>query len=321
VDIPAVLTDGLSGIVSVRRAGETTVEQTFGFADRAHRIPHTPATRYAIASGTKAFTAVVVGSLIVDGAMSLSTTAREILGTDLPLIADDVTVEHLLVHTSGIGDYVDEDLDEPVSLTVPVQQLDSTAAYLPALDGFPAKFAAGQRFSYCNSGYVVLALIAERVSGMPFDQLIADRVTNPAGMSATGFIRSDSLPGTAAIGYLDDGRTNVFSLPVWGSGDGGAYSTMTDLQAFWDALVGNRLLPAEWMSRLVTPVRVPPGRRFGYGMGLWADDRTIVIDGGDLGVAVRSVLMRNSGDCVTVLCNAECRVVAVVDHLLSVLTS
>ena len=87
------------------------------------------------------------------------------LGRDLPLVAPQVTVEHLLAHRSGIGDYVDEDEPVELPLNVAVQDLDSTESYLPALDGFATKFAAGTRFSYCNSGFVVLALIAERVSG------------------------------------------------------------------------------------------------------------------------------------------------------------
>ena len=70
------------------------------------------------------------------------------------------------------------------------------------LDGHPVKFAPGERFSYCNSGYVVLALIAERATGEPFHELVRRRVCEPAGMLDTAFLRSDELPGRAALGYL-----------------------------------------------------------------------------------------------------------------------
>ena len=88
------------------------------------------------------------------------------------------------------------------------------------LDGFPTKFPPDERFSYCNGGFVVLALIAERASGMPFRELVARRVCEPAGMTDTAFLRSDELPGGAAVGYLQaDGlRTNVLHLPVRGTG-------------------------------------------------------------------------------------------------------
>jgi CubicO group peptidase (beta-lactamase class C family) len=81
------------------------VAKAFGLADRAHEIANTVDTVFAIASGTKGFTALTVMSLVQDGAISLSTTARSVLGGDLPLIDDAVTVEHLLAHRSGIGDY------------------------------------------------------------------------------------------------------------------------------------------------------------------------------------------------------------------------
>ena len=76
----------------------------------------------------------------------------------------------------------------------------ATADYLPALDGFPQKFAPGTRFTYCNSGFVVLALIAERVAGQGFHEQVAARVFGPAGMTGSGFLRSDEVPGDAAIG-------------------------------------------------------------------------------------------------------------------------
>ena len=146
-----------------------------------------------------------------------------------------MTVEHLLAHRSGIGDYLDEDGDADVTdyvLPVPVHALATTEQFLAVLDGYPTKFAAGTQFSYCNGGYVVLALIAERVSGVPYPDLVREQVCEPAGMRDTEFLRSDELPARAALGYLDNehARTNVFHLPVRATGDGGVYSTVADLQ-------------------------------------------------------------------------------------------
>ncbi len=207
-------------MVSVHRGGQAEFARAYGLADRANQIPNTVRTRFAIASGTKGLTALTVVSLISDGALAMSTTARSVLGADLPLIGDDVTVEHLLAHRSGIGDYLDEETEVDVTdylLTVPPQDLAATGDYLAVLGGHPAKFPPDERFSYCNSGYVVLALIAERVSGIAFDQLVAGRVCGLAGMADTGFWRSDELPAGTALGYLpipDRSRTNVFHLPV-----------------------------------------------------------------------------------------------------------
>jgi CubicO group peptidase (beta-lactamase class C family) len=224
--------DGFSGVV--RFDGESWA---FGDADRAHGIENTVDTQFGIASGTKAFTRIVA-EVTLPGDLR----ARELLGADLPLIDDRVTVRQLLEHTSGIGDYYDEDVHadfEGYVLTVPPQTLVTTEAYIPALDGFPQLFEPGARTKYCNAGYVVLALLAERAACASFYDLVQQHVLDPAGMRDTAFLRSDALPGRAALGYLGDGRTNVFHLPVRGSGDGGVYTTLDDVDRFW-AFAGDR---------------------------------------------------------------------------------
>jgi CubicO group peptidase (beta-lactamase class C family) len=281
--------DGFSGVISVTGPDGIDFESAYGPADRAHGVAMTTDTQLAIASGTKGFTAATVLGLIDDGAISLDTTARSVLGADLPLIADDVTVAHLLTHRSGIGDYVDEDLSEEQPLRVPPGALDSTPAYLPALDGFATKFPAGSRFSYCNGGYVVLALIAERVARTPFEEFVHRRVFEPAGMTDSAFLRSDRLPGRAALGYLDDGRTNVFALPVLGSGDGGAYSTVADVRSFWAALPAGRIVSQRAASLMCHPSTSDTGHAMAYGMGLWLTDGYLVLEGADQGVSFRSL--------------------------------
>jgi len=258
-------TEGFSGVV---RIGDEA--WAYGYADRAHAVPNTVDTQFGIASGTKGFTA-----LVAVNTLPLDLRARELLGDDLPLVDERVTVEHLLRHTSGIGDYLDEevhhDWDEYL-MPVPVQELATTEDYVKVLDGRQQKFPPGERFSYSNSGFVLLALLAERKTGSSFYDLVEDIVCTPAGMSDTAFHRSDSLPGTAAIGYLADGRTNVFHLPVRGSGDGGIYTTAADMEKFW------RIVP-ESMTR---------GDR--YGLGFWLDP--LRLEGGDAGAAFISVAGR-----------------------------
>jgi len=296
-EIDAIAADaGFSGVVRVDRGGTVELAKAYGFADRARRIPNTVGTRFAIASGTKGLTALCFASLIEQGRLDLSTTARPILGDDLPLIGADVTIEHLLAHRSGIGDYVDEESDLDISdylLPVPVHRLATTEGYLAVLDGFPAKFAPGERFAYCNSGYVVLALIAERISGVPFHDLVVDRVCEPAGMPDTAFFRSDELPDQTAIGYLseDSNRSNVLHLPVRGSGDGGIYSTAADLSAFWRALFDGKIVPVARVAEMVRPRSAVPAESKRYGLGFWLHEstRTVLLEGYDAGVSFRSV--------------------------------
>jgi CubicO group peptidase (beta-lactamase class C family) len=302
-EIDAVAGD-FSGVVSISRGDDVELERAYGLADRAHGIPATIDTQFPMASGSKAFTALAVVSLIADGVLSLQTTARSLLGDDLPLIAHDVSVEDLLAHRSGIGDYLDEDLDEEPPLKVPVQDLVTTADFIPAIDGFPTKFAAGTRFCYCNAGYVVLALLAERASGIAYHELVAERVTAPAGMDDTAFPRSDELPGRAAIGYLDDVRTNVFALPVRGNGDGGAYTTCADVRTFWTALVSGRIVPDEWVARMVRPRSDADRLRYGLGFWLAPDGPAVTLEGADHGVSFRTVHVPADGLTWTVMSNS-----------------
>lgn len=297
--------DGFNGVISVRRGDDVLGEWTVGLADRTFAVPHTPDTRFGLASGTKTFTAATVLSLVGDGALTLDTRARDVLGKDLPLIASDVTVDHLLTHTSGIGDYLDEEVDALAPLTIPAQRLDSTPAYLPMLEGFPTKFPAGERFSYCNGGYVVLAVIAERVSGTAFAELVTERVFAPAGMTASGFPRSDLLPPGTATGYKDDGRTNVFELPVVGSGDGGAHSTVGDLHRFWLSLLGGTILEPRLAARATEAVTPDVGDGMGYGRGVWLDGGDFVMAGGDHGVTAVSRHDPATGVTVSALANIE----------------
>jgi CubicO group peptidase (beta-lactamase class C family) len=300
-----------SGVVRVDHAGSIELAKAYGFADRGHRIPNTTDTQFAIASGTKALTSLAVVSLIEEGSLDLATTARSLLGGDLPLIRDDVTIEHLLLHRSGIGDYLDEVEHEVTDnlMPVPVHELATTEEYLAVLGGHVTKFPPGERFAYCNGGYVVLALIAERTSGVPFHELVRRRVCGPAGMGDTGFLRSDELPGRAALGYLtvDGSRTNVFHLPVRGSGDGGIYSTAADVSSLWSAFFAGRIVSTDWVAEMVRPRSVDRRDWSRYGLGFWlhASRDIVMLEGSDAGVSFRSVHDPASTTTHTVISNTS----------------
>ena len=304
---------GFSGVVRVTRGDELLYERVIGLADRAHGIANTAETRFGIASGTKGFTALTIMSLVAEGSLTLETSVRSVLGDELELIDPAVTIGHLLAHRSGIGDYFDEatagDINDYV-MTVPVHQLATATDYLAMLSGRPAKFAPGERFAYCNSGFVVLALIAEAVSGSSFCDLVAERVFASAQMAATGFPRSDELSGSDAIGYVptEDGwRTNQLHLPVRGSGDGGAYSTVGDVAAFWPALFAGRIVPRALVDDMVRPRSDVPSEDRRYGLGFWlrSDRATVILEGYDPGVSFWSAFDPASALLCVVMSNTS----------------
>src|SRR6266545_3906147 len=221
---------GFSGVVRVDRDGAVQLAKAYGRAHRGYDVANAIDTRFGIASGTKGLTALTVVSLIEEGRLAPTTTARSLLGDDLDEEAGFEVTEYVL--------------------PVPVHELATTEQYLRVLGGHPRKFAPDERFSYCSGGYVVLALLAERASGTRFHELVRQRVCEPAGMRDTEFLRSDELPGRAALGYLtvDGPRTNVLHLPVRGSGDGGIYSTAADVHALWSAFLAGKIVAADWVA-------------------------------------------------------------------------
>jgi CubicO group peptidase (beta-lactamase class C family) len=309
--VDAIAVDvGLSGVIRIDLDVDVVIERSYGMAQRGLGVANNAQTRFAMASGSKLFTALAVMVLAEEGVVALDSPIRPALGGDLPMIDDRVTVEHLLSHRSGIGDYLDEstvtDWNEYL-MPVPVHQLATTEQFLPVLDHLPMKFEPDERFEYSNGGYVVLALVAERLSGVPFHDLVEQRVCVPAGMTRTSYLRSDELPGDAAVGYLhDEGlRCNVLHLPVRGNGDGGAYTTAADMHAFWASFLAGRIVATETAVDMMRVRTERASNGLGYGLGCWLDpvSGAVSVHGFDPGVGVVSAIAPSTGVAHTVLCN------------------
>lgn len=300
-----------SGVVVLDDPSGEPLSRAYGMADRGHAIANTLTTRFAAASAAKGFTALTVMSLIEEGRLSLDTTARSVLGDDLPLIADAVTIEHLLAHRSGIGDYLDEEVHSDVNayvMPVPVHTLVTSDDYLAILDGFPMVAEPGETFAYNNGGFVVLAIIAERVAGPAFADLVQERVCRPAGLEHTGYLRSDELPGDAALGYLEASglRTNVLHLPALGTGDGGIYTTVADVQAFWRALFSGAIVSEEAVAEMTRERSQHDDNGYDrrYGLGFWLDPSGAVqLEGYDAGVSFFSEYDPPSGRTQVIISN------------------
>ena len=311
--------EDFSGVVAVARDGTRSVELARGFADRANERPNTLDTRFGLASAAKGLTALTVASLIESGEMSFATTLRSLLPDALPSVDPAVTIEHLLGHTSGVGDYLDEDelgdVDD-YAMTVPVHRRAAPMDYLAVLDR-PQKTPPGSTFAYNNGGYVMLSIAVEAATGRSYYDLVQERVLDPAGMADTAFLRSDRLPAGAAIGYLADGRSNVLHLPVRGAGDGGVYSTARDLESLWQAIFAGRILPLDVVDRLVTPRNATSDGRNRYGLGFWLrpDREAVRIEGSDAGVSCRTAYDRPSGLTYVVISNTSTGAWPLVRHL------
>ncbi len=301
-----------SGVASVTVDGERVAELAKGSADRRTGRAVSARTLFAVASATKGFTALTVASMVESGEMSFDTTLRHLVGDQLPLVRPEVTIEHLLGHTSGVGDYLDEeqlgDINEHI-LGVSAHTLETPDDYVPLIDKHPQVFTPGDRFAYNNSGYVMLSIAIERASNRPFHTVVRERVFEPAGMAEAGFYRSDDLPENAAIGYLEDGRSNVFHLPVIGGGDGGAYVSVADIDALWSSLLAGRIVSDEMVAEMTSPRSTEKGSALRYGLGFWlrpvGDDIVVMLEGMDAGVSFRSACLPDQRFSYTVISNTS----------------
>ncbi len=303
-----------SGVARITN-GAQIGEAAYGFAHRSERSKNQADTRFGIASGCKMFTAVAICRLVEQGKLSFETTLAEGSGRSFPQFDPAITVHHLLTHSSGVPDYFDEEVMddfEELWRERPVYGMTEVEHFLPLFADQPMKFKPGERFAYNNSGYILLGLIAEHVSGMRFRDYVAQEVFEPAGMRESGYFRADRLPERTALGYIDEEggwRTNLFSLPAVGGPDGGAYTTAGDLDKFWDALLSHRLLSAETTEKMLTP-QIHEDEHSAYGYGVWIRMNQGKIDclhlmGFDPGVSMVSRIYAESGLRLHVLANID----------------
>lgn len=303
---------GFSGVISFQLDG-SSFSGASGFSDRANGIENRLSTRFGTSSGTKGFTAVGIARLIQQKRVGFDTPAIRLLGDVLGNLDPDITIAHLLGHTSGMGDYLDEESIQDINhivLAVPVQNLVSPLDYAPLMNATNQQSPPGARFRYSNSGYVALAMIIEIVGGQPYQDFIQEQVFDMAGMTGSGFFRSDQLPADTAIGYIPDDsrwRSNVFHIPVRGGGDGGAYSTIEDMRKFWHCLKSSQLVDRDLVAGLFLPRQETGEEGLKYGYGFWIDgaSRQIILEGYDAGVSFRSATAMNGCDGYTVISNTS----------------
>lgn len=289
-----------SGVVLVQQHGQELLAHSRGLANRSDNLANTLTTRFGTASGTKTFTAIAISQLVAQGLLDFDQPLHSCVGIDLPTIDPAVTIHQLLCHSAGIPDYFDEaTMHDYAALwaTRPVYSMRSAHDFLPMIVANPTMFAPGERFHYNNAGFVLLGLVVEHLAGMPFQRYVEQHVFAAAGMHASGFFASDQLPEQTAIGYIDSDtppgwRSNIFAIPIIGGGDGGAYVTAPDIGRFWQALLGNQLLPVAATQRMLSP-HVTADAETAYGYGIWmARDSTGAwkyrMIGGDPGVCYTS---------------------------------
>jgi CubicO group peptidase (beta-lactamase class C family) len=238
------------GAVLVARGDEVVFSRAYGSANLEWNIPNDTSTKFRIGSITKQFTAAVILLLEQDGKLG----TQDLLSRhveNLPASWQDITLFHLLTHTSGIRNFT-----ALPDYRVKQVQPSSPAEVLERLRDEPLDFAPGKEFRYSNSGYLMLGLVIERVAGRPYAQVLQDRIFTPAAMTESGYDSNPAIIAKRASGYAPsaNGPQNAGFINMTVPHAAGAlYSTTGDLHKWARALFGGRVVTKESLGKMTTP--------------------------------------------------------------------
>lgn len=255
--------------VLVIRNGAPVFKQAYGLANLETNLPVETQTNFRLASVSKQFTAMCIMLLVERGKLTYETSLQEVF-PGFPSYGRGLTVRHLLQHTSGLIDY--EDL---IPDTATVQVLDRDVLGMMQAQN-STYFKPGEKFRYSNSGYAVLAMIVEKLSGQSFAQFLAQNIFVPAGMKNTiAYEQGVSEVAHRAMGYRVENGSAIFSDQSLTSavlGDGGIYSSVEDLFKWDRILYTNQLVSAATLAQAFTPGTLNDGTKTTYGFGWFVEE-------------------------------------------------
>lgn len=312
MNIEKIIPTDFRGCISIYQKEKLLFEKAYGYADLSNQVLNNMDTRFATASAGKVFVAVGILQLIEKGQLHLSDNIGSFFDFDLEQIDTEITIEQLLTHTSGIPDYFDESVMteyEDLWYDLPNYRIRSNKDLLPLFIHKPMMYPKGSKFQYNNTGFVVLAMILEKITGMEFDRYLEESIFVPCKMTHTGYYELDRLPAKCAFNYIfdrerNDYRTNIYSVDVKGTGAGGAFTTIGDIRLFWGNLLSYKLLSPAMTKNMLSD---HSGESQCYGYGIWLkkaeNDFNPYFQGCDPGVSFNSAFDKKSQILVTLVSN------------------
>jgi len=263
-----LVASGAPGVIVLFRDGNQVIRLAAGYGELATRTPMRVADQFRIASLTKSFVAVVVLQLVEEGKLSLDDAVESRLPGLVP-DGRDITVRQLLNHTSGLFDYV-KDQNVFRRLVSDTLREWSPQELIEVGTTHKVLFAPGRGWAYSNTGYLLLGLIVEKVTGNRLGEELRKRIFVPLGLRSTTFPTTPQIVGPHAHGYFVMGKppaqdvTAVTPSFVWANG--AIVSTANDVAAFYGALLGGKLLPPTMLRAMQDTVPAEDGGRYGLGL-------------------------------------------------------
>lgn len=311
IDIEKYIDKDFHGCVSVKVGDSFRFQRSYGYADLPNKRPNEIDTKFATASAGKVFVAVGVLQLIEKGLLSFEDVIGDILDFDLMNIDKNITVRQLLTHTSGIPDYFDESVMEEYDelwKDYPNYKIRKSMDLIPLFINKPMMYPAGEKFQYNNTGFVILGIIIEKITNMSFDEYLRENVFQPCNMLNTGYYELDRLPSNCANAYIYDKQreeyyTNIYSVDAKGTGAGGAFTSILDVEKFWICLLEEKLISKGMLKEMFSPQSEED-----YGYGMWlkrteTEKLTPYFQGSDPGVSFISLYDIENEMLITIVSN------------------
>ncbi|MCK5409772.1 MAG: beta-lactamase family protein, partial [Candidatus Heimdallarchaeota archaeon] len=247
--------DLFSGVIVVAKADKIVYQSNHGFANIPLKVPNDLDTKFNLGSMNKMFTSIAVAKLVLEEKLSFENTLSDVLPVAKIDQSDKITVHHLLTHSSGLGSFFTPEYMKNKDKYLEIGDL------LPIIAKEKLAFSPGKRFKYSNSGFEVLGMIIEQLSGMSYFDFVKKNVFLPAGMKSTDSYRKDEQTPNMSEGYTRMSRkgpdvkeelhSNKQMMRIRGSAAGGGHSTAKDLLLFSKAIFSYKLLPEELTKKVL----------------------------------------------------------------------
>lgn len=286
------------GTVLVARDGQVLVSRAYGFANLEWRIPNTPATKFRLGSITKQFTAASILLLEERGKLRIDDPVKKHLA-DAPAAWDQITIFHLLTHTSGIPSFTGFPEYRTAKLvSTPIEKIVET------FRDKPLEFPPGEKWNYSNSGYLLLSYLVEKIGGQTYEQFVRENIFTPLEMKDSGYDSNRTIIPQRAAGHSPspNGPVNAefihMSIP---HGAGALYSTTEDLLRWTQGVFGGKLLSPASLGKMKTPFK----NDYAFGLQVRTTNGRTVIDhgGGIEGFNTMLVYYPDSKLTIAVLAN------------------
>ncbi len=293
-----------NGSALVSENGKVILRKGYGMAEMEWQIPNSPETKFRLGSITKQFTAMLIMQLVEDGKISLDATISDYLTNYRKDTGSKITIHNLLTHTSGIPNYT----DDPDLMTRAIRNPMTVDELVTKFCSGDLEFEPGSKYSYSNSGYVILGAIIEEVTGKKYEDVLKENILIPVGMSNSGYDHTSPIIENRASGYDKslDGYTNArymdMSIPF---SAGSLYSTVDDLFKWDQALYTDKLLSDPNKEKMFTPFL----GEYGYGWHISDVEigdlrkKLITHSGGIFGFSTIILRYTDDNNCIILLNN------------------